>query len=128
MLKSLIFVGLGSCCGGMARYLLSRIVQQASESTFPFGTMAVNILGCFAIGVFTALFEQQHLMNTYLKLFLTVGFCGGFTTFSTFINENYMLLRDGNFASFVIYIGISIFLGYILLFLGYWLVRELLGF
>lgn len=128
MIKSLLFVGLGSCCGGMARYLLSRLVQQFTESTFPFGTMAVNVLGCFAIGVLSALFEQQHLMNTYLKLFLTVGFCGGFTTFSTFINENYMLVRDGNFASFLIYIGISVFLGYLLLFFGYWLVREVSGF
>ena len=126
MLKSLLFVGLGSCCGGMARYLLSRYVQQFTESSFPFGTMAVNVLGCFAIGLFTALFEQYNLMNTYMKLFLTVGFCGGFTTFSTFMNENYMLLKDGNLASLLFYVGGSIFLGFIMLFLGYWLVRELL--
>lgn len=128
MLKSLFFVGLGSCCGGMARYLLSRWVQQLSLSTFPFGTMAVNILGCFAIGIFYALFEQQNLMNTYLKLFLTVGFCGGFTTFSTFINENYLLVKDGNFISTIFYMGGSVFLGFIMLYLGYWLVRELAGF
>ena len=128
MLKSLLFVGLGSCCGGMLRYYLSRVIQQFTESTFPFGTLTVNVLGCLTIGLFTALFEQHNLMNTYLKLFLTVGFCGGFTTFSTFMNENYLLLKDGNLASFVIYIGGSVFLGYIMLYLGYWLVREIAGF
>ena len=90
--------------------------------------MAVNVLGCFAIGVFYALFEQQNLMNTYLKLFLTVGFCGGFTTFSTFVNENYLLAKDGNFVSSLIYMGGSVFLGFIMLYLGYWLVREIVGF
>ena len=127
MIKSLFFVGLGSCCGGMARYLLSRWVQQLSLSTFPYGTMAVNVLGCFAIGAFYALFEQQHFMNTYLKLFLTVGFCGGFTTFSTFMNENYFLVKEGNLISTLFYTGSSIFLGFIMLYLGYWLVRELTG-
>lgn len=128
MIKSLLFVGLGSCCGGMARYLLSRWVQQLSLSTFPFGTMAVNVLGCFAIGVFYALAEQQNIMNTYIKLFLTVGFCGGFTTFSTFMNENYLLIKDGNFFSFLMYVGCSIFLGFIMLYLGYWLVRQFITF
>ena len=128
MIKSLLFVGLGSCCGGMARYLVSRWVQQLSLSTFPFGTMSVNVLGCFAIGVFYALAEQQNLMNTYLKLFLTVGFCGGFTTFSTFINENYLLVKDGNFLSLLIYTGASVFIGFIMLYLGYWLVREFTAF
>ena len=127
MLKSLFFVGLGSCVGGMARYLLSRFVQQGSLSTFPFGTMAVNILGCLAIGIFYALFEQQNLTNTYLKLFLTVGFCGGFTTFSTFVNENYLMVKDGNFFSFVLYMGGSVFLGFIMLYLGYWLIRDVMG-
>lgn len=128
MLKSLLFIGLGSCCGGMARYLLSRWVQQFTLSTFPFGTLVVNVLGCFAIGLFYALFEQQSFSNTYLKLFLTVGFCGGFTTFSTFINENYLLVKDSSFFSFIIYAGGSVFLGFIMLYLGYWLVREVVGF
>lgn len=128
MLKSLLFVGLGSCAGGMARYLLSRWVQQLSLSTFPFGTMTVNVLGCFFIGVFYALFEQQNFTNTYLKLFLTVGFCGGFTTFSTFVNENYLLIKDGNFLSFLFYTAGSLFIGFIMLYVGYWFVRELMSF
>ena len=127
MLKSLIFIGLGSCCGGMARYLLSRWITEVSLSTFPFGTMTVNVLGCFAIGVFYALFEQEQFMNVYLKLFLTTGFCGGFTTFSTFMNENYLFAKDNNFMASLIYTGGSIFIGFIMLYLGYWLVREILG-
>ena len=124
MLKSLFFVGLGSCVGGIARYLLSRLVQQMTFSAFPFGTMTVNVIGCFAIGVFYSLFEQQNLMNTYLKLFLIVGFCGGFTTFSTFMNENTLMIKEGNFFSSLLYTGSSFFLGFIMLYVGYWLVKE----
>ena len=65
--------------------------------SFPLGTFLVNILGCFAIGLFYGLFERGNLMSPNLRIFLTVGFCGGFTTFSTFMNENFLLIKDDNF-------------------------------
>ena len=91
--------------------------------SFPLGTWIVNILGCFAIGLFYGLFEQAHLMNSHLKLFLTVGFCGGFTTFSTFMNENLLLIRDGNFYYFALYTGLSLLIGFLMLMAGYSLVK-----
>ena len=95
MLKTLLFIGMGSFTGGVLRYLISRYVQNFLTPSFPLGTLLVNILGCFAIGLFYGLFERGNLMNPNLKMFLTVGFCGGFTTFSTFMNENFQLIKDG---------------------------------
>lgn len=86
MLKSLMIVGCGSFVGGALRYLLTRTVQNWIDGWMPAGTLAVNVLGCLLIGLFCGL--SQEWMPQSLKLFLTVGFCGGFTTFSTFMNEN----------------------------------------
>lgn len=80
-------------------------------SSFPFGTFVVNIIGCFLIGVIYGLSERGNYISTEWKMFLTVGFCGGFTTFSTFANENVSMLRDGNFMSFAVYTSFSVFLG-----------------
>ena len=93
MLKTIIMVGMGSCLGGIVRYLASRFIQEHVMCSFPLGTWVVNILGCFAIGLFYGLFEQAHLMNSHLKLFLTVGFCGGFTTFSADTGWEFLLFR-----------------------------------
>ena len=92
--------------------------------SFPLGTLLVNILGCFAIGLFYGLFERGNLMNPNLKMFLTVGFCGGFTTFSTFMNENFQLIKDDNFFYLSLYVGLSLFVGFIMLYLGYSLVKQ----
>ncbi|MCI7707093.1 MAG: fluoride efflux transporter CrcB [Parabacteroides sp.] len=123
MLKTIIMAGMGSCLGGIVRYLASRFIQEHVMCSFPLGTWIVNILGCFAIGLFYGLFEQAHLMNSHLKLFLTVGFCGGFTTFSTFMNENFQLIRDGNFYYFALYTGLSLLIGFLMLMAGYSLVK-----
>ena len=80
MLRVLLFIGAGSFAGGVARYVLSHTVQTGVTSGFPWGTMVVNVLGCFVIGLLNALFERGHVMNTDLRMFLTTGFCGGFTT------------------------------------------------
>ena len=86
MLRTLLFIGMGSFIGGIARFLLARWVQGGTGSSFPFGTLAVNVLGCLAIGLLYGIFERGNLMNPDLRLFLTVGLCGGFTTFSTFVH------------------------------------------
>jgi CrcB protein len=118
MLKTLLYIGFGSFLGGIARYLLSRVVQNSVASAFPYGTMAVNLLGCLLIGLFFGLSERTNLINDEWRIFLTVGFCGGFTTFSTFANENMTLLRDGNFLYFSLYTGLSVFLGLVAVFIG----------
>ncbi|MCB9016218.1 MAG: fluoride efflux transporter CrcB [Lentimicrobiaceae bacterium] len=118
MLKILFVIGSGSFLGGVSRYLASRYIQSGFVSAIPFGTFFVNIIGCFLIGLFFGLSERGNLNNAELRLFLTVGFCGGFTTFSTFSNENLALLRDGSFLYFTLYAGLSVFLGLAATFAG----------
>lgn len=111
MLRILLIIGSGSFIGGVARYLTSRYLQNTIVSAFPYGTFTVNILGSLLIGILYGLSERGNLMNAELRLFLTVGFCGGFTTFSSFANENFILLKDGNFFHFALYTSLSVFLG-----------------
>lgn len=118
MLKTLLYIGIGSFLGGIARYLLSRAVQNSIASAFPYGTMAVNLLGCLLIGFIFGISERTNILSDEWRIFLTIGFCGGFTTFSTFANENMTLLRDGNFISFALYTGLSVFLGLVAVFFG----------
>ena len=121
MFKTLFIIGLGSFCGGIFRFLLTRFVQNHFLAAFPFGTMIVNITGCLLIGIFYGLFERGNLLNTDLRLFLTVGLCGGFTTFSTFSLEALGLLEEGRTAAGCAYIALS--LGLCLM--GVWLGRAL---
>ncbi|MFA6403522.1 MAG: fluoride efflux transporter CrcB [Salinivirgaceae bacterium] len=118
MLKILLIIGSGSFIGGVSRYLTSRYIHNSILSAFPFGTFAVNILGSFLIGLFYGMSERGGLMNDEWRIFLTVGFCGGFTTFSTFSNENLSMLRDGNFFYVALYAGLSVFLGLMATYLG----------
>ena len=118
MIKILFIIGSGSFIGGVARYLVSKLVQNTFITSFPLGTMVVNVIGCFLIGLIFGLSERGNVMSSELRLFLTVGFCGGFTTFSTFAYENVSLLRDGNYFIFALYTGLSVFLGLLATYLG----------
>ena len=110
MLRTLLFIGMGSFIGGIARFLLARWVQGGTGSSFPFGTLAVNVLGCLAIGLLYGIFERGNLMNPDLRLFLTVGLCGGFTTFSTFSLETLELIEGGQYAIAGAYALVSVVL------------------
>jgi CrcB protein len=118
MIKTLLLIGSGGFLGSISRFLTSRFLQNNFPSAFPFGTFVVNITGCFLIGLIYGLSERSSLLTPGWKMFLTVGFCGGFTTFSTFANENLALLRDGDFFHFFIYTGLSVFLGIAATFFG----------
>lgn len=118
MVKVLFIIGTGSFLGGIARFLTSRFIQNSIISAFPFGTFIVNILGCFLIGLFYGISDRGNMMSVEWRMFLTVGFCGGFTTFSTFANENVALLKDGNIFYFALYTGSSVFLGIMATYLG----------
>ena len=117
-MKFLLLIGSGGFFGTISRYLLARFVQNHALSSFPFGTMTVNLLGCLLIGFLFGLADRGNVMNDEVRLFLTVGFCGGFTTFSTFANENIALLRDGNILYFALYTAISVFAGILLTYFG----------
>lgn len=123
MLKTLIFIGAGGFVGSIARYLLSQIIQQNATSSFPWGTLVVNVVGSLLIGLFYGLSERGAIGSSEARLFLTVGLCGGFTTFSTFSNENLALLRDGQFSFFAMYAFASVALGLVAVLGGFALTK-----
>lgn len=118
MLKDFFIVGIGSFFGGGMRFLLSKVIQSWTLISFPFGTFAVNIIGCFLIGLFSGMSYGGSLMSPSTKLILTTGFCGGFTTFSTFMNESSSLLKDGNFFYLSLYIFGSLAIGMVAVLAG----------
>jgi CrcB protein len=122
-MRLLLIIGFGGFLGSVSRYLTSGFVHRYLPISFPFGTLIVNVLGCLLIGSFYGLADKGNLMNAEWRMFLTVGFCGGFTTFSTFANENLSLLRDSQFLYFSLYVGLSVTLGLIAVYLGNILVR-----
>jgi CrcB protein len=93
------------------------------SNIFPWGILTVNLLGCFIFGVIFALFNKYGLTNTSWHLLLTIGFCGGFTTFSTFANDSLQMLQSGNVVSFTLYVLTSIVVGIALIALGYLIVK-----
>ena len=120
MMKSILIVGMGSFAGGALRYALSALIKGWCGQGFPYGTLAVNLVGCFAFGVLFALFLREGATYSPWCLLLTTGFCGGFTTFSTFSYEGMMMLHSGNYIGFTTYIGASVILGLALMGLGLW--------
>jgi len=87
----------GSAIGGGLRYWLSNDVYKYLPVTFPYGTLAINIIGSFILGIIIFIFDEKELLNNQVKIFLTIGFCGGFTTFSTFSLETFNLIRDSEY-------------------------------
>ena len=118
MFKLVLIIGTGSFIGGVSRFLASRYIQNMVISGFPYGTLFVNVLGCLLIGIFYGMAERGNFMSAEMRLFLTVGFCGGFTTFSTFASENLSLLKDGNFFYFALYTALSVFLALMATYFG----------
>jgi len=116
-MKILLLIGAGSFAGGIFRYLLSQYVQVNSFSIFPFGTLTVNIVGCFFIGIVFGLVGKGHVSHE-MKLFLATGLLGGFTTFSAFSIETFDLFRNGHFWFATIYILLSVFVGLAATFIG----------
>lgn len=125
MLKDFFIVGLGSFFGGGTRFVVSKIIQSWTVLPFPLGTFAVNVLGCLLIGFFSGLNYGSEWMNASTKLILTTGFCGGFTTFSTFMNENASLIKDGNYSWTALYIVGSLIVGFVAVVIGHQLAKAI---
>jgi CrcB protein len=125
MLKNILIIGSGGFVGSVARYLVSQLNLTISFHSIPVGTLLVNIIGSFAIGFLTGIAEKSMILTPEWRLFLMVGLCGGFTTFSAFANENLMLMHSGQILSVLLYTGLSIFLGFLAVYLGYVLTNLL---
>jgi fluoride exporter len=118
-MHNILIVGIGGFLGSILRYLISGFVQDFSQSiSFPYGTLSVNIIGCFLIGIISQLADLQLGITAETRLFLMVGVLGGFTTFSAFGNETVNLLNDQRFFLSLWYIGSHLFMGLSAVFLG----------
>ena len=112
---NILVVGAGGAIGAVFRYLLGQVLPKLG-SGFPFGTFAVNLIGCFAIGLIAGAAGRHSALDTRLVLFLQTGICGGFTTFSTFSLEILSLFEEGKFTIGLFYIVLSVVLGVLALF------------
>ena len=122
-MKHLLLVGLGGFCGSVLRYGVGLWVA-TWKLQFPLATLLVNLLGCFCIGILGALIEKKLGISQELRLLLITGFLGGFTTFSAFGLDALSLLREGKIAPALLYIGLNVFGGLLLVWLGFVLVRP----
>ena len=121
-IRNIIAVGAGSFIGGIARYLVSLAMKGISKG-FPWATLLVNLLGCLTIGLLWGVLSRNASESTSWGLFLTVGLCGGFTTFSTFSKEALIMLQAGQTWNFISYVTLSILTGIALVALGYYIAR-----
>ncbi|MGM9791126.1 MAG: fluoride efflux transporter CrcB [Candidatus Cryptobacteroides sp.] len=120
--RNILLVGSGSFLGGAARYAVSLLMKDMSKG-FPWATLAANLFGCFLIGMLWASLGRSTAASSNWTLFLMTGFCGGFTTFSTFSKEALLMLQLGNYWNFALYVALSIVAGIALVALGYSLFR-----
>jgi len=118
-LTNILLVGFGGFIGSVLRYLAGGFVQQTTKSIdFPFGTLAVNLIGCFIIGFLAQLAEDRGVFTSESRLFVFTGFLGGFTTFSSFGNETLNLARDSQMMNAFANVGANVILGLCAVWLG----------
>ncbi len=125
MIKILLFIGAGGFLGSVARYGVSRFMTDVAGVQSLWGTFLANIIGCFLIGLLYGLFDRHSVLGEHWRLFLTVGFCGGFTTFSTFVHENYAAFGDGRFVQMALYASLSFLVGLLMVHAGHAIVGKL---
>ena len=127
-MTSFIIVAFGGAIGSAFRYLFGTWIQTFSKSIdFPYGTLAVNLVGCFVIGFLAQLAEARGAFTSEARLFVFIGILGGFTTFSSFANDTVNLMRGGELVNALANVGANVIFGLILVWLGrtvaYWIWR-----
>ena len=124
MIKMMIIAGIGGFIGTCLRYLIGKLTHVLCVSSFPCSTFIVNIIGSFVIGIFFGLAEKTHLISTQMNVFLITGFCGGFTTFSSFSDDLFLLLQNKQWDYFLAYLILSIIFGIVLVWVGRSIVKP----
>jgi fluoride exporter len=123
MMSKLFLIGLAGFLGTLSRYWMSGLIAKRYGETFPMGTLVVNLLGCFLIGLLFYLFEERFLVNQTVRTAVLIGFLGGFTTFSSFGLQTFTLLQDGEFGLAILNMTASNIAGLLLVWAGYTLAR-----
>lgn len=116
---TVLWIALGSALGGVSRYLVSRLLNGADG--FPWGTWCVNVFGTLAIGALSGWLAHGSAHAAVVRAFAVIGFCGSFTTFSTFSNETFRMLENNQWFPAAAYVGISVLAGLAAVFVGCWL-------
>lgn len=127
MLKTILVVGAGGFLGSIARYLTQLLIEKFLHSTFPWGVFTANVAGCFIVGLVFAIADRGGLLTPEWRIFLTVGFCGGFTTFSSFSYNNLIMLTENSYFYFFSNIFLNLFFGLFAVYLGIVVVRLIYG-
>lgn len=123
MWNSAVLIFLGGGLGSVLRFLISQYISIKIESGIPWGTFVVNILGSLLLGAIIGFFHKMNLSSSQYVVFFTLGFCGGFTTFSTFTMENMLLLKNGDWTLVFIYSLTSVIIGILAAFGGFWVLK-----
>ncbi|HXT14902.1 MAG TPA: fluoride efflux transporter CrcB [Gemmatimonadaceae bacterium] len=118
-MRNLWAVAIGAATGGVARYFLGGMIQQRAGADFPFGTFVINVTGSLLLGFLLRYSLQSGAVSEELRLFLTTGFCGGYTTFSTFSYDTLMLVQDREYGRAGLYVAGSVLLSLIAVAIGF---------
>ncbi len=119
------FIALGGAIGSAARFLLSNLIQRSTGTAFPVGTLVINLTGSILLGFLMRYMVGGAHVSATTRALLTTGFCGGYTTFSTFSYETAALLEQGDWRRGSLYVALSVALSLLGTFAGIWLAREL---
>jgi fluoride exporter len=123
MIKSILLVGAGGFLGSVARFLITHFIYRWLSPAFPLGTLSVNLIGSFLIGLIFGFFARGILHGEGWQLFFIIGILGGFTTFSAFSLELMLMLREGQFTPAILYTAGSVLLGLTFCMVGFFIAR-----
>ena len=118
MLKAMLLAGMGGFVGTCLRFIVGKLCHAIAVTTFPWGTFVVNVVGSLLIGIFFGLAERGNVISASMNVFLITGFCGGFTTFSSFSDDIYLLLQQRHWVLGAVYVVSSLTLGLAMVWAG----------